>query len=209
MQDSKVAWSGIVRAIQPRIRLTRSFDERSHSYLGYLLKIEGLLDGAVAGFRVGVGSGAHAKYQFRIGDSIEGVGFRVTDRQIETADVYKVSKLKIMERGSEPASTAPWHGVPPPLSIYRNRGDRRLATATYESKCQSCIWGCAMPVEIIVDHWNPERRRYRTETLCYGPLACPIYRSGPTRKVPGRKGMVHEEPDWLDRDLTAHRGPND
>src|SRR5262249_34733644 len=29
-----------VTAVQPRIRLTRSFDQRSHSYLGYLLRIE-------------------------------------------------------------------------------------------------------------------------------------------------------------------------
>ena len=54
-----------------------------------------------------------------------------------------------------------------------------------------------------------EDTRYRTENFCYGPLSCPLYRSGPTRKVPGRNGMVHEEPDWLDRDLTAHRGPDD
>jgi hypothetical protein len=38
------------------------------------------LDGADAEFRVGVGSGAHAKQQFRIGDSIEGVGFELRIR---------------------------------------------------------------------------------------------------------------------------------
>ena len=209
MLEGKVVWFGVITAIQPRIRLTRSFDERSHSYLGYLLQIKGTVAGADSEFRVGVGSGAHAKHQFRIGDSIEGVGFRVSDPQLEIADIYRVSKLEILHRSGDLDSAAPWHRVPPPLPIYRERGHRRLATATYESKCQSCIWGCAMPVEIIVDHWNPERRRYRTETFCYGPLSCPLYRSGPTRKVPGRNGMVHEEPDWLDRDLTAHRGPDD
>ena len=193
----------------PEIKLTRSFDERSHSYLGYLIRIVGTVDGADAEFRVGVGSGAHAKNQFRIGDSIEGFGRRVRDPQLEVADIYQVSKLKILRRGGDLDSAAPWHRVPPPLPVYRERGHRRLATATYESKCQSCMWGCAMPVEIIVDHWNPQRRRYRTETFCYGPLSCPIYQSGPMRKVPGRNGMVHEEPDWLDRDLTAHRGPTD
>jgi hypothetical protein len=174
MQDCKVFWSGVITAIQPRIRLIRSFDERSHSYLGYLLRIRGTMDEAPSEFRVGVGSGAHAKHQFRIGDSIEGVGLRVADPQLEIADVYRVSKLKIFHRGGDSDSAAPWHSVPPPLPIYRERGHRRLATATYESKCQSCIWGCAMPVEIIVDHWKPERRRNRTETFCYGPLSCPI-----------------------------------
>ena len=54
-----------------------------------------------------------------------------------------------------------------------------------------------MPVEIIVDHWNPEKRRYRTETFCYGPLSCSAYKPGPAPKVPGRNGMAHEEPDWV------------
>lgn len=37
----KVQWSGRIASVQPRIRLMRSFDERSHSYLGYVLRIEG------------------------------------------------------------------------------------------------------------------------------------------------------------------------
>jgi hypothetical protein len=24
-----------------------------------------------------------------------------------------------------------------------------------------------MPVEIIIDHWNPSQKRYRFETFCY------------------------------------------
>lgn len=35
----KTAWSGRIIAVQPRIRLTRSFDERYHSYQGYVLRI--------------------------------------------------------------------------------------------------------------------------------------------------------------------------
>jgi len=153
---------------------------------------------------------AHAKHQFRIGDHFEGLGHRVEDPRLETADIYKVSKLKLTRRGEQLATTAPpWRGVPPPLSVYRERGHRRLAVTTYDAKCQSCIWGCAMPMEIILDQWNPGRRRYRTETFCYGPLSCPIYKSGPTRKIPGRHGMTYEEEDWVDQDATAHRGPDE
>jgi len=65
----------------------------------------------------------------------------------------------------------PWRGIPPPLSVYRERGHRRLAARTYEEKCTTCIWGCQMAVEMIIDHWNPSKRRYRTETFCYGPRA--------------------------------------
>jgi hypothetical protein len=70
------------------------------------------------------------------------------------------------------------------------------------------MWGCEMAVEMIVDQWNPSVRRYRRETFCYGPKSCPVYSAGPTRKVPGRKGMSWEEEDWVDEDATAHRGPD-
>ena len=66
---------------------------------------------------------------------------------------------------------APWHDVPPPLTVYRERGHRRLSVKTYGSKCETCMWGCRMAVEMIIDHWNPDQRRYRTETFCYGCLA--------------------------------------
>ena len=34
----KLSWEGEVLAVHARIRLTRSFDQRSHSYLGYPLR---------------------------------------------------------------------------------------------------------------------------------------------------------------------------
>ena len=71
---------------------------------------------------------------------------------------------------------------------------------TYDSKCHSCIWGCVMPVEMIIDQRNPDRRRYRTEIFCYGPLSCSAYKPGPTRKVLSRNGMMYEEEDWVDQD---------
>jgi len=205
--SDKIAWSGVVTAVQPRIRLTRSFDQRSHTYLGYLLRIDGTIGGDCAEFRVGIGSGAQARHQLRVGDLVEGLGLRVADPRMETADIYKVSKLKLTSRGDEgDTRTPPWHGVAPSLVVYREPGHRRLAAATYDSKCNSCIWGCAMAVEMIIDQWNPQRRRYRTETFCYGPLSCHNYKPGPTRKVPGRHGMTYEEEDWVDHDATAHRG---
>lgn len=207
--DERAEWSGIVTGVQPRIRLTRSFDERSHTYLGFLMRIEGSLGGVSSIFQVGVGSAAHEKYQFQVGDSVEGVGHRVADKRLEIADIYKVSQLKVSGSDSISVSSAPWRGIPPPLPVYRRRGHRRLAATTYEAKCQSCIWGCAMPVEIILDHWNPGPRRYRTETFCYGPLSCPVYKPGPKRKVPGRREMTYEEPDRVDQNETCHRTPDE
>ena len=136
-----------------------------------------------------------------------GRGQPVADPRLETAQLYKVSGLKIVERGSEDQRHAPppFLGVPPPLEVYRERGHRRVAARTYAARCATCIWGCEMAVEMIVDHWKPSIRRYRRETFCYGPKSCPSYAAGPTRKVPGRKGMSWEEEDWIDEDATAHR----
>ena len=63
-----------------------------------------------------------------------------------------------------------------------------------------------MPVEMIINQWNPSRGHYRTEAFCYGPRACPLYRAGPARKIPGRRrGMTYREKDWVDDEATSHR----
>ncbi len=145
-------------------------------------------------FLVGVGEGAHAKRQFRAGDIVSGEALPVADPRLETVAFYKASNLKVTVREvREETPPPPWRGVPPPLSVYRERGHRRLATRTYEEKCTTCLWGCHMAVEMIIDQWNPGKRRYRTETFCYGPRSCPLYRSGPARTVPGRSGMSYTE----------------
>lgn len=206
-RGGKLAWEGEVISVQPRIRLTRSFDQRSHSYLGYVLRVRGSLDGEDREFVVAVGKAAHAKHQFRAGDRITGTGVPVADPRLETADLYRTSGIRVAHRGpGQAGEPPPYLGVPPPLEAYRERGHRRLAAATYRARCSRCLWGCEMPVEIIVDHWNPSRKRYRTETFCYGPKRCSFYRAGPTRKVPGRRGMTWEEEDWIDEEETAHRG---
>jgi len=199
-----------VLAVHARIRLTRSFDQRSHSYLGYTLRVQGVLGDETREFLVAIGKAAHEKHGFRIGDLVQGAGVPVADPRTETADIYRVSGIRLVTRGEESAATsAPFAGVPPKLEVYRQRGHRRLAARTYATKCATCIWGCEMPVEMIVDQWNPEVRRYRRETFCYGPKSCPRYSAGPTRKVPGRRGMSYEEEDWVDEDATAHRGLED
>ena len=66
-----------------------------------------------------------------------------------------------------------------------------------------------MPTQMVIDQWNPSKVKWRYETHCYGPKSCKLYRSGPTRKVPGRRGMSWTEEDWVDEDATAHRGPDE
>lgn len=208
-EGEKIPWHGVLISVQPRIRLNRSFDQRSHTYLGYALTVRGSVGTEAREFRLGVGQGAHAKHHFRAGDSVSGDALPVADPRLETVEFYKIGNLKVRLRAVEQAPPPPpWRGVPPPLAVYRGRGHRRLAARTYQEQCASCMWGCWMPVEMIIDQWNPSQRRYRTETFCYGPLSCPFYQSGPARKVPGRHGMSYTEEDWIDDEATSHRGPD-
>jgi hypothetical protein len=206
----KIRWRGNLISIQPRIRLTRSFDQRSHSYLGYALRLAGKIGDQEKEFLVGIGKGAQANHKFMAGDLIEGECLPVADSRLEAVEFYKACQLKILERSKlESGTPPPWLGIPKDLASYRQRGHRRLDARTYVAKCLTCIWGCRMAVEMIIDPWNPKQRKYRFETFCYGPKSCRFYRAGPTRKAPGRQGMTWEEEDWVDDDATSHRGPDE
>jgi hypothetical protein len=209
VRQGKLLWSGRLLGVQPRIDLVRSFDQRQHDYLGYLLLLDGLLGDRAGRFSLRIGPAAHAKHGFRAGMVLRGQAQLVVDSDREVADAYKVSQLQVVESGASVTQAPPWLGAPPPLAVYRERGHRRLNAATYDSACGACQWGCRMLVTLIVDQWNPAERRYRFETFCYGPKSCALYRAGPTRKVPGRKGTSWEEEDWVDHETTAHRGPED
>lgn len=205
----KLPWSGQVISVQPRIRITRSFDERAHSYLGYCLVVDGTIGDDSRQFSVGIGKAAQQKHQFRVGDQVSGEAVPVADPRREPVEFYRVSKLRVSQHSDvEGWNPPPWHGALPDLETYRSRGHRRLAARTYQSKCKSCIWGCRMAVEMIIDPWDP-KMRYRFETFCYGPKSCQYYKAGPRRIVPGRKGMRWEEPDWVDEQDTAHRSQDE
>ena len=63
----KIIWSGRVVSVQPRIRLLRSFDERSHSYLGYVLRIDGVWGEQPGEVLIALGKVAQEKHQFQAG----------------------------------------------------------------------------------------------------------------------------------------------
>ena len=207
----KHTFKGTIISKQPRIRLTRSFDEASHTYLGYAITLEGELDNTKTIFSIGIGKAAHAKHQFKVNHVISGECVPVPDPDTEPTEYYKVSKLKVITQSTTITNTSsPWELVPPELEVYRERGHRRLAARTYDTKCSSCMWGARRPVEIIIDNWNLRgRRKYRFETFCYGPLSCKLYKAGPNRKVEGRYGMVYVEDDWVDQMAVEHRGEDE
>ena len=207
----KIAWFGELTGIQPRIRMIRSYDESSHAYLGYVLFLNGTIDNVERQFSVAIGAGAHAKHQFRAGDVISGVGVAVADPQLETAELYKVSALKVDVRATDspPSSGPPWRDVPIALEAYRARGHRRLDADRYREQCVTCIWGCKMVVEIVKDNWKGIVTGVREETFCYGPKSCVHYKAGPKRRAPGRGDAMYVEEDFIDEEATAHRGADE
>ncbi len=203
---SQIPFSGIVLAVQPRVLLHRSFDQRHEEYLGYVLRVSGHLDGRPCAFLVGLTEADQERAGLQAGDHVEGQGVLVHDRRTEISDIDRVTGLRAIARTSgRPRKGPPKLGLPVTLDEYRERGFRRLDERTFETKCDTCVWACEMAVEMIIDHWNRSNVDWRTETFCFGPLNCRRYRAGPTRTVPGRKGMVYEEEDWVDQDATGHR----
>ena len=79
--------------IQPRIRMTRSFDTRSHSYLGYVVRLKGMVDGVGQEFILAIGKAAQAKHGFQVGYKIDGLAEPVLDERQELANFYKASKF--------------------------------------------------------------------------------------------------------------------
>jgi len=203
------AWSGTVLGIQPRVAMTRSFDQRSQEYGGYVLRVAGTLAHAQRTVVVAITEHAQAEHELRAGDVVAGEG-EPADSRVEIANLVQVGRLTLVSRGEgRGAKPPPWLGVPSGLETYQQRGFRRLSARTFASKCSTCIWGCEMAVEMIIDHWNPHERDYRVETFCYGPTSCRRYRAGPTRVVPGRKGMSYEEQDWVDEQEIGQRDEDD
>jgi hypothetical protein len=194
-----VAFRGEVLAVKARIRLIRSFDQISHQYQGYTLCLASLDTQSGEVLRVAIGPATHEKHQFQIGDLISGKAQPVPDAKSEWANLHKASGIKLERRGppEQQRPADPEGGLAPPLDAYRENGHRRLDPHTCVTKCGRCPWGLTMPTEIIIDQWNPSKKRWRLETHCYGPRDCARYRAGAPRKVPGRKSWMV----WVDDDV--------
>ena len=194
-----VAFRGEVLAVKARIRLIRSFDQISHQYLGYTLCLASPDGNSGAVLRVAIGPAAHDKHPFQIGDLVSGKAQPVPDAKTEWADLYKASGMTVSRRGppDQRRPADPEGGIAPPLDVYRAQGHRRLDPRVCATKCVRCPWGLTMATEIIIDQWNPSKKRWRQETHCYGPRDCARYRAGAARKVPGRKPWMV----WIDDDV--------
>lgn len=127
----RITWTGRLVGVQPRIRLQRSFDERQHSYQGYVLRVDGTCAEQAGKFLIAVGKGAHEKHRFRAGMELSGQSVPVDDPRLEAAGFYKTSGLNVAKNADgAPPTGPPFLGVPPDLATYRARGHRRLDART-------------------------------------------------------------------------------
>jgi hypothetical protein len=157
----KLAWSGRVRAVRPRISLSFFDGEPKHGYEGYLLVVNGRVADTPGWFSVAVGPAAQVKHRFEAGVEASGVAVPVARGAKEVADLYKASGLEVTARQSPEPGEPPWLGPPPPLEEYRARGYVRLGDA-FGAECRVCVWACRMPTE-----GEPE-----PVAVCYGPATC-------------------------------------
>ena len=77
--------------VQPRIRLTRSFDQRSHTYLGYALKVSGRVGSEAREFLVGIGQGAAHTRNTTFGP---GTRYRVMRRRFRIRTSRRLNSTK-------------------------------------------------------------------------------------------------------------------
>lgn len=180
MTQSKIKWSAVIQAVQPRIRLERSFDERYRVYLGFHLWLHGThqisdwLDASdVQSYGIAIGTKTQEKHLFRAGDEVHGLAHPVADD-----------------------GTRPTTCMPPTLPQYRERSHRRLSARRFSSPCKNCIWGCKIAGVMNLDHWNPGFKRYRIEPFAMGRRVASI-----TWRVRHAKCLVDVE--WFGRRKTG------
>lgn len=79
--------------------------------------VRGTIGAEAREFSVAIGEAAHDRHGFQIGDSVSGDRDAVAEPRRETANLYNVSRLRVVAPASTPPSEPPpWHGVAPALS---------------------------------------------------------------------------------------------
>lgn len=83
----KVAWSGRVVAVQPRIRLTRPLDERHHGYQEYMLGVDGTCGDKNGELQIALERAVHQKHQFHACMEVSGLPVPVPYPRLQTVSL--------------------------------------------------------------------------------------------------------------------------
>lgn len=166
-----VAWRGVVRGVQPRLKVQRPYAEDEYFGTGYALRLEGPVDGVEREFVVGIGEAAQTEHRFHVGDVVTGVAKHVEDPASVPVDFYRASKLVVEKRGPGTAGKEPpWYGPGPKLEKYRAKHPRKLAAAALGTDpCKACYWGCRLQTDSLPGWDHP------LVSVCFGPTSCPAF----------------------------------
>ena len=70
-----------------------------------MLQLDGLVDDESRTFTIAITEAAHAKHRLQVGDALSGAGEPVVDTRTETAELYKISKLEVLNRTEDAIAT--------------------------------------------------------------------------------------------------------
>ena len=106
------------------------------------------------------------------------------DRWVEVLDLTGDEKEEFICAGltNSTGRPPPFVGKIPSLKIYSLRGCRMLDAKLWRTRCRACMWANRSRVEIQYK-FEPDVRRHRDETFCYGPTTCPLHDPGEPRPV--------------------------
>ena len=209
----KIAFSGIIRSVQPRSNVWRyRLDNRSHNVTGFNLFLTGTIDDESEPhtFVVAVSGTQQGKYHFHIGDKISGTAWTKKYAKWEFADYYRAGALKKIDAAKaddKPVRVPPWTDETPGVDVYNWRGCRMLARSRWAKKCFTCKWAAMANVAIEYD-WGVQQK-FRYESFCYGPRSCPLFDMGKPRPVPYKGDGVNYDEGWMDEICTQNRKDDD
>lgn len=187
MSDAIRFW-GTVRAVKPRLVLTKFGRDTTAKASGHLVAVEGTRgasDGTITyaapghRFTVALGPATQEKRSVAVGDLLRGEARPVPDDAPDVpADLYRVGVLRTIAR----AQTSPVPDPPrtdAPLSPEKAEAAPRRAlnpaNLAEGGPCEFCPYGTVVCVVRITDPRDYKRGSWSRVPACLGPNDCPHY----------------------------------
>jgi hypothetical protein len=189
--SSPIRFWGIVRAVKPRLTLTKFEGETTAKCHGHLVLLEGTQQDeneahpTPGRFTLAIGPAAQEQRQIRPGDLLRGNAHTVPEGLPDTlADLYRVGTIRLLARAGDPGA-GPIRPLDPPRTDTpltaeetenASRRPMRDANLTEEGDCILCPYGVVVPVVRLSDPRNYRTGKWSHVPACLGPEDCPHYR---------------------------------
>lgn len=175
---------GTVRAVRPRLVLSKFEGETAAKCPGYIATLEGTTtagaDAPAPGvFTVAVGPATMQERQIRVGDLLRGDAHPVPDSTPDVpAEYYRVGVLRTIARAQTPPAPDPPRTDPPLTPEAVERAARRPLAPPHlgpSGPCGRCPYGLVVCTVLLQDP-RDRRGEWHRVPACLGPADCPHYR---------------------------------